>query len=434
MFIRSVCRPSFHTFLLAVLMLFIMPSCFADYAEVVITTDEHDFTLNCFPASGKQMLLWVAPGFGTHERGMTTSEKIAGMGVEACHVDLADNLFIPKSTSSMRKLSGENLRLIIESLHAKTGKEITLLSRSYGALPTLKAMRLWQQARQQDGTDASYLHGAILFSPELYASIPPLGQAPVYDPIIEANTMPVMIYQAGKRSNRWQLDRVITSLSKHGANVFFRVQKGVTGTFYRADFAAETLQALKNMPGSLFTDIKLLRQLTTPLQTVSLNTSPERDGTGLDTQLTNFTADMKPHALDLEIVQGGRLVKNNYKGKLTVINFWATWCPPCVVEIPSLNRLRNKMQGYDFELISVNYSETRAHIRGFLEKVKVNFPVLLDVSGEISASWNVLVYPSTFVIGPDGKILYGINGAIEWDSDEVINRFKSILEEHKLRN
>ena len=64
----------------------------------------------------------------------------------------------------------------------------------------------------------------------------------------------------------------------------------------------------------------------------------------------------------------------------------------------------------------------------FLKKVKVDFPVLLDEDGSVTAQWKVLVYPSTFVIGPDGKIKYGVNGAIRWDSPELIQKLKVLLD------
>jgi peroxiredoxin len=85
------------------------------------------------------------------------------------------------------------------------------------------------------------------------------------------------------------------------------------------------------------------------------------------------------------------------------------------------------MQGEAFELISVNYAEDEQVIRQFLQHVNVDFPVLLDTDGKVSARWNVFAFPSTFVIGPDGRIHYGVNAAIHWDSPEVIATIKGLL-------
>jgi thiol-disulfide isomerase/thioredoxin len=110
-----------------------------------------------------------------------------------------------------------------------------------------------------------------------------------------------------------------------------------------------------------------------------------------------------------------------------LVNFWASWCGPCVEEIPALNRLREHMKDRPFELISINYAEKPEQIREFLNMVKVDFPVLLDEDGSYSAKWNVLVYPATFVIDTDGNIVYGVNGAIEWDSEETTGKLEALM-------
>ena len=147
----------------------------------------------------------------------------------------------------------------------------------------------------------------------------------------------------------------------------------------------------------------------------------------LDIDLKPFSAGFRPPILELPDIHGDVQRISDYSGKVTVINFWASWCSPCVEEIPALNALRQKMENKPFELISVNYAETADTVRNFMDMVKVDFPVLLDESGRISSSWNVLVYPATYIIAPDGRIAYAVNGAIHWDSDEVINTLTTMM-------
>ena len=85
------------------------------------------------------------------------------------------------------------------------------------------------------------------------------------------------------------------------------------------------------------------------------------------------------------------------------------------------------MSGLDFELISINYAEDSETILKFMKEVNVEFPVLLDQSGNFAKQWHVITYPSTFVIAPDGNIKYGVNAAIEWDDPEFITIIKSLL-------
>ncbi len=99
---------------------------------------------------------------------------------------------------------------------------------------------------------------------------------------------------------------------------------------------------------------------------------------GLDDSLAAYKGTLKPQPFSLRDISGRLYQEKDFKGKISIINFWATWCPPCVEEIPSLNRLREKMQGKAFQLISINYGEPAERIKQFMQKVKVDFPVLLD--------------------------------------------------------
>lgn len=87
------------------------------------------------------------------------------------------------------------------------------------------------------------------------------------------------------------------------------------------------------------------------------------------------------------------------------------------------------MQGKPFELISINYAEKTETIKEFMQMVDVEFPVLLDEQGLEAAKWKVIAFPSTFVIGKDGLIHYGVNAGIEWDTPDVINAVDKMLQD-----
>jgi thiol-disulfide isomerase/thioredoxin len=173
--------------------------------------------------------------------------------------------------------------------------------------------------------------------------------------------------------------------------------------------------------------MNLFDRLPIPKTAVQKIKTDERINSHLDVALKPYKANPEPLALKLKDAKGVWFERKSYLGKVTVINFWATWCRPCVKEIPSLNNLRQKMHGKPFELISVNYAESADVISAFLQEVNVDFPVLLDITGRISADWNVVVFPSTFVIGPDGKITYGVNAGIEWDKPDVITKLIQLM-------
>jgi len=388
----------------------------------ITASDGTELSFQRYPAKGEQLIIWIAPGYGVHRRSVEVATKLAHDGIEIWQIDLAEALFLPHSTEQMRAFTGKYVADLIEAAHQETGKNILLSARSYGAIPLLRGVRLWQTRKP----DSAYVVGAILFSPDLYTTVPSLGVDPEYVPITSATNIPIMIFQDGIRGNRWYVQHLIETLMKGGSQPMLKILPGVSALFFTEDDAPETLKAIADLPNDIKASIQLLAKLPAPTAPAPMTKQFKAMGSGIDNRLKPFKGEFLPYSLDLKDALGNRYHREDYKGQITVVNFWATWCPPCVQEIPSLNRMREKMQGTPFELISVNYAESPTTIKEFLNKVDVNFPVLLDETGKVSVHWKVIAFPSTFVIGPDGKIHYGVNAAIHWDSPEVIRAIKDL--------
>ena len=119
---------------------------------------------------------------------------------------------------------------------------------------------------------------------------------------------------------------------------------------------------------------------------------------------------------------------NEYKGKYILVNFWATWCGPCVRELPSLNNL-NKifLDNNNFEMIAINIGQDASVVKKFLEeKASVDFTVLLDQKMELS-NWNVQAIPTTFLVDKTGKVLYKSEGEKSWDDPRFITFFNTFV-------
>ena len=404
-------------------LLGVPPAQAGDDALEIKARDGLEIHVRQFAASGDTLALWVGASFGYDDRHEQVSQQLAARGVEVWLADIIESLFLPRGSESMRQLSGDYIADLIETAHDRSGKNIVLLGRGYDAIGVLRGARVWQSRKP----NKPYLIGAVLFSPELYSGVPALGMEPEYVEVTYASNIPLMIYQGGKRGNRWHLPALLRRLQQGGAEIYFQVQTGVNEIFYHKDDSPATLASLARLPAELIGVFKLLARTETPLEPAPLSIKTKSVSARLDYELRPFSADFKPHPIDLLTIKGERIVREHYRGKVTVINFWATWCPPCVQEIPSLNRLREKMRGDDFELISVNYAETPEHVSQFMKEIEVDFPVLMDLTGEVSAQWNVIAYPSTFVIGPDGKIHYGVNAAIHWDDDAIVAAMRKLL-------
>ena len=388
----------------------------------IVASDGTELNFMRYPATGEFLIIWIAPGYGIHQRSMQVAQRVAAKGIEVWQIDLAETLFLPHSTEQMRAFTGKYIADLIEAAHKQTNKKIILSARSYGAVPLLRGVRTWQTRKPEK----AYVRGAILFSPDLYTTVPSLGVDPKYLPIASATNIPVMIFQDGIRGTRWYVNKLIDTLAIGGSQSQLKILPGVSALFFNNDVAPETLQAIENLPDDMVAAIQSMEKIPAPVKAAPMQKQFKSVGSGIDTRLKPFKGKFLPYPIDLKDAFGKPYQKDNYRNQVTVVNFWATWCPPCVEEIPSLNRLREQLKGIPFELISVNYAESPATILEFLEMVDVHFPVLMDISGKQSVRWKVIAFPSTFIIGADGKIHYGVNAAIHWDSPEVVNAIKDL--------
>jgi peroxiredoxin len=392
-----------------------------DTEVIVKAHDGTELSLYQYPASGNDLVLWIG-GNGWHDRSIQLAKDFAQKGIEVWQIDFAEALMQTSSSNFLRNLDAQYVADIIDAVHQRSGKRVILFAQSYGAIPLLRGATLWQQRKNHKGK----LLGAILFSPDLVTGLPALGKDPEYLPITRSTNIPVMIYQGGLHGSARQFSSLVSELSSHNPNVFFNVLPGVTSVFYHDESSPESLALLNTLPAKMSGMFKFFESLPVSVSKTVYVQPNQVSSARPDIKLSSFAGNPLPPAIDLPDASGQRIKLHDYRGKITVVNFWASWCPPCVEEIPSLNRLREQMQGQPFELISINYADSPEKIHEFMSRVNVQFPVLIDPNGKVSQQWNVIGFPSTFVIGKDGKIQYGVNAAIQWDAPEVINALKAL--------
>jgi peroxiredoxin len=126
-------------------------------------------------------------------------------------------------------------------------------------------------------------------------------------------------------------------------------------------------------------------------------------------------------ALELADLSGNKQRLADYRGKVVVINFWATWCEPCRDEMPSMQRLKNRLAGKPFVVLAVNVGESEARIGEFLQKLPLDFTFLRDHSSAVMKAWGVRGLPASFVVGPDGRIRYSHIGELNWDDEKLLS-------------
>lgn len=412
----------FISAMISVLLLLIVGFAATTQAEEVSVpvSDDVEVAVEKYAADGAHLVLWFAPEYGFRKAHKLFAAELARNGIEVWQMNMAEALFMPLGSTSIKKLDGRYMADVIEYAYQQTGKKIVVAGDSYGALAALKAAHGWQ--RKQD-KKAKFI-GAILFSPYTYATIPPLGLPPAFMPEVSSTSIPLMIYQAKDSGTINQFDRLLEQLRKNGSPVYIQIVPEVMSLFHDENPTESMLRNARPLPKHIVKILRVLEKQDMPLQAVEME-SPGEHASGIDTELKRFVANARPVPIVLKDINDNIVTKNNFKGRVTVVNFWATWCRPCVEEIPSLNRLSESMKDVPFELISINYAEDKQEVIDFMKMVHVAFPVLMDYNGEFAKQWNVVTYPSTFLIGPDGEIRYGVNAAIEWDTPEI----KSVIRE-----
>ena len=131
--------------------------------------------------------------------------------------------------------------------------------------------------------------------------------------------------------------------------------------------------------------------------------------------------------LELKDLSGRVHRLSDYRGRVVLVNFWATWCEPCREEMPSLERLQKQLGKESFVVLAVNVDEPEARIAKFLSAMPLDFPVLLDAGSTLTRGWKVRVLPASFVIGPEGRVRYSVTGALDWSAPAAVDRIARLL-------
>ncbi|WP_337101743.1 redoxin domain-containing protein [Paenibacillus sp. YIM B09110] len=134
-------------------------------------------------------------------------------------------------------------------------------------------------------------------------------------------------------------------------------------------------------------------------------------------------AGIEPPSFTLANLDGGTTALSDYKGKAVVVNFWGTFCPPCVKEMPEFERQYAKWKDHGLVILAINLSEDTLTVNNFVRQFDLNYPILRDVSRKTERSYGLRSYPTTFFIGPDGKIMeIKVGGMTEQEIDDRIER------------
>jgi len=131
----------------------------------------------------------------------------------------------------------------------------------------------------------------------------------------------------------------------------------------------------------------------------------------------------------LATLEGNQASLSDFRGKVVMVHFWATWCPPCIEEMPGIERLSRSLAGKDFELLAVSVDEGGAEtVASFLKRNKLSLPVLLDPGGTVSHSYGTFKFPETYILDRSGVVRYKVIGPGDWTVPENISAIRGLID------
>lgn len=136
-----------------------------------------------------------------------------------------------------------------------------------------------------------------------------------------------------------------------------------------------------------------------------------------------------PAAPDFELtdLDGNTHRLSDYRGRVVIVNFWATWCPPCRAEMPSMQRAWEQLRKQKVQMLGVDVGEDEDTVFRFLADYPVEFPLLMDADSGVVEQWAVRGLPSTYILDGQGRIVYRAIGGREWDDPRLLAKVRALI-------
>ena len=424
--------------LLVLIMSFSPRTIFAEETHFISINAETEIEFTIYKPTGahsKQantLFLWLYSEAGPQKVEHEIAKQLAKNNIEVWRVDLFAAHFLPVASSSMDRIPDSDISELIEYAYKKTGKKIIPVTTGRGSLPVLKGAHRWQKKYK----NSQALTGVILMSPKFFVATPEPGVKGKLLDIVEKTNLPLFILQPKKSPWYWKLEQTIPALEKSGSDVFVQRIKGVRDRYYfRPDADAYENKMSAKLPATLIRAAAYLKSL--PYKKRQVNnavakiTNKKKIATGKkERKLSIYKGTPIAPELVLKNLNNEIVDLKSLRGKVVLVNFWASWCPPCVHEMPSMERLQKRFSTKDFIILGVNMAEDKKTIKQFLNsKVKVSFPIILDENGAALKRWGVFAFPTSYVIGKAGKIRYALFGGVDWENQDILTKITQLMSE-----
>ncbi len=399
---------------------------YSAHAEIVTLPSEQEVNIeeygNWYGEKGngdnkaKHLVLWMHS-----ERGISAElqKNLLGISqkqnIRILMPDWLDSYYITSSRSALEKIPQQDVEDLIShyssQLRKPTDKLFIVASGRMNSLVLNATHHLQTQGNHSLG-------GIIMVSPYLHKGAPEIGKPLSYQNITAFSNLPLYIFQAERSPRFVPHFQLVKALEKGGSSVYSHILANVSGGFHARDIEDLTeadLEEKRAFPKQFSNALSLLQKTpAAPIKKLKSYTRHKRiKRLSKLQQMTVETKKLvlndiheKPHHLD------------DYKGKIVLVSFWASWCGPCIEEMPSLVKLKEKYKD-QLEILAVNVREDTNTITKFTKIMNINFPLLQDFDAQTTEDWKVYVYPSNYIIDKTGKTRYAATGAMDWQDIKI---------------
>lgn len=387
--------------------------------------DDTEISITKFGKDGDRVL-WIPSEYGVNKnKHYSILRSLAALQHEVWLAELHESYFIPAGRSSYTKIPVDDISRLIEKSMPEDNRKLFIVSTGRAAVLSVLALNKWQA---KTGGNKNF-GGIVMIHPSFQADTPTPGTAMEYLPLVDATQLPIFIIQPKKSNKYWYLNALVSRLSDSGSKVYTQIiEQASDGYHVRPETSNAEIQMAKMLPEHIARAILLLSKTEVEVQQQHRQDKVWKVSSIAET-LQPYPGSTRAQPLELDDIDGNSHSLEDYRGKIVVLNFWATWCPPCVEEIPSLGRLQQAFSDEDLVVLSVDIGESRKEVDAFLQQVPADFPVLLNPDGTTVKQWKIIAFPTTFVIDRGGFIKLAYFGGLEWDHPDVVQQLQGLVKQ-----
>ncbi|MDJ0738656.1 MAG: TlpA disulfide reductase family protein [Gammaproteobacteria bacterium] len=398
-------------------------------AETIDLASGFGMHVHRYPAAGRRLLIWLPSKYGIRPGNFPFARSVQDAGIDYWLVDLHESYLAPTGRQAYAEFDPLHVAELVDHAVRQGWEHIVLGGESRGAALALRAARAWQ-LRNAGGTA---LKGLLVFHPYLIDGHTAIGDAATFHPIARQSNLPVYIFQPEYNSKYLHSDQLIGQLERGGARVFFHFLDGVRGGFHLRDaelLTAREAEARAALGRRIRAAIGMLGDAPGPAAPAPAVPPAPATGATERAAVLQRLDDVATPPLRLVGATGAAIDLADYAGDVVLVNFWATWCGPCVKEIASLMRLVEHFDGRRFRVLAVNISEDPATVATFFDDLDItpNFTLAFDADGSAARDWRVYAVPSSYLLDTGQHVRYGFRGALRWDGPDVVDTVERLLD------